>query len=167
MHQSISGSGRREANVPSTTVVSRPGSAAACTDATVDAGRAITWPWVLATVAEVVQPRRAVPSPAPLKALPAEIHRFVTEVARLPEVRCVVIEDIGKEGDDTLHVTTFAGPVSPSVRDAVYDAEMDAIDASPSLRFDFHLRRADEVDGGTPSAKHVFAIWGDLGGESR
>jgi hypothetical protein len=118
-------------------------------------------PWVFRPERSTsVQVREAV-RPRPV---PAELLRFVHAVTGIEGVRCVVIEEFSEA---SLHITTFADPMTEDLRDRVYDAEIAAIEAAPALALDFHLRRADEVHSGTPSSvtgQHIFAVWGTLDG---
>lgn len=90
------------------------------------------------------------------------ILEFGRKVAQVDGVRCIVVEDV--EGQ-IIHFTTFADPLTESIRDAIYAIEANTIDKYPDLVFDFHLRVASEAETGTPTpipGQRFFAVWGGL-----
>ena len=99
-----------------------------------------------------------------MKTVPPCIHSFVRAVTKVTGVRCVVAEE-GEQ--DTVHLTTFADPLTEEARARVYAIEAETIKANSDYVFDFHLRRADEAKatGGTPAGiagAHYFAVWGGI-----
>lgn len=96
-----------------------------------------------------------------ISAAPACVHSFVSAVAGIPGVKCVVAED-GEHG--TVHITTFVEALSEEKRKSIYAVEVETIRANPKLIFDFHVRVAEDVSGslGFISGKHYYAIWGEL-----
>ena len=99
--------------------------------------------------------------PIPFKSVPPCVHGFVKTVAKVAGVRCVVVE----EGENnTIHITTFAEPLTEECREAVYAIEADLVQGNPNLMFDFHLRDADGSRNiaAAISGKHYFAIWGGV-----
>ena len=97
-----------------------------------------------------------------IRSAPPCVDDFVRLVAEVAGVQCIVVED---EASEAIHITTFAAPITDENRAAVYNAECEIVEANPELRFDFHLRRADEVVGkpSSPvSGKHLYAVWGDM-----
>lgn len=157
-----------EAAPSSTTVVRRPTSSQEQeTDdknSEVEATKMqMQWEWKL----ERVQPTRQQP-PRPriveTAMVPDCVHSFVKSVAKIPKVKCVVIED-GEAG--TIHITTFVESATEEVRNQIYAVEADTIHANPNLVFDFHTRRVEEVSGHPAciAGKHYYAIWGELDAE--
>src|SRR5437867_2395722 len=74
----------------------------------------LQWPWPLG---EVSAPRQgSKPVSVTLKPAPPCIHSFVRAVARVPGVKCVIVEE---EEQNTVHVTTFAAPLTDDVRERV------------------------------------------------
>lgn len=97
---------------------------------------------------------------------PPCVHDFVRAAAKIKGVQCIVVE----EGDlRTVHITTFAEPLTEEVEAEIYKAEVDLILANPNLRFDFHSRRAAEAKGGLKlsAGQHYFGIWGSLDAGAR
>jgi hypothetical protein len=120
----------------------------------------LEWGWRLGPVISVPAQK---PPPQKIEALtaPACVHSFVRAVARIPEVKCVVVED--GEGR-TVHITTFVEGLTEEKRNEIYAVEAETIHANPNLVFDFHVRAAEEVSGNLASisGKHYYAIWGEL-----
>jgi hypothetical protein len=112
-----------------------------------------------------------IPPPAPLPEVKSlyphpmvypAIEQFVKKAAKIPGIKCMVIEEA--EGQ-IVHVSTFAEPVNDELRDAIYSLEAATINAFPDIVFDFHLRLASEVDGGTPipvPGQRYYAVWGQV-----
>ena len=149
----------------STTIVRRPVAITpAETDekssALVEASK-LEWGWRLGPVISVPAPKPPPQKIEPLGMAPACIHSFVRAVARIPEVKCVVIED--GEGH-TVHITTFVEGLTEEKRREIYAVEAETIYTNPNLVFDFHVRVAEEVSGNLASisGKHYYAIWGEL-----
>lgn len=95
------------------------------------------------------------------------VNAFVSKVAQITGVKCIVVEDV--EGK-IFHLSTFATPLTEETRRAIYEAEATLIDSYPTLIFDFHLRDAGETIGLTPIAipgQQFFAVWGDLDANTR
>jgi hypothetical protein len=120
----------------------------------------LEWRWRLGPAISVPAQK---PLPQKIEALtaPACVHSFVRAVARIPEVKCVVVED--GEGH-TVRITTFVERLTEEKRREIYAVEAETIYANPNLVFDFHVRVAEEVSGNLASisGKHYYAIWGEL-----
>jgi hypothetical protein len=123
----------------------------------------LQWEWKL----ERVQPIRQQTSPPRIvetAIVPDCVHSFVKSVAKIPTVKCVIVED-GEAG--TVHITTFVENPNEEIRNKIYAVEAETIQANPNLVFDFHTRRAEEVSGNPASiaGKHYYAIWCELDAE--
>jgi len=121
----------------------------------------LEWRWKLGPAISI--PAQKPPPSQKIEALtaPACVHSFVRAVARIPGVKCVVVED--GEGR-TVHITTFVEGLTEDKRTEIYGIEAETIYANPNLVFDFHVRVAEEVSGSLASisGKHYYAIWGEL-----
>jgi len=148
---------------PNLTIVAREQRGTATIEAG-DSGQEMKWPWIISPVenprlvrtpTEPVSRACAVPPPF--------VSTFVRAVAKVPGVKCIVVED--SENHRTVHVTVFVDPLTEDARSAVYAIERDTIDANPNLAFDFHVRRADETSGKTPAlaaSDYYFVVWGAI-----
>jgi hypothetical protein len=104
-----------------------------------------------------------------LSTLPPCVHEFVRTVANIPGVQCIVAEEAEHR---TVHLSTFADPLTEETERLIYQAEMDLIFSNPNLRFDFHTRRASEAKGelNLSARQHYFGyfgVWGSLDAKSR
>jgi hypothetical protein len=126
----------------------------------------IHWEWKLQPVSPLlvvnVPPRREFETVS----VPTPVHAFVRSVAKIPMVKCVVVED-GEGG--SVHITTFVDGLTDELRNEIYAVEIETIQENPNQIFDFHVRRAEEVSGSPASisGKHYYAIWGDLDADRR
>jgi hypothetical protein len=87
------------------------------------------------------------------------LDRFIERLHSVREVLAVVIENGPIE--QHLHVTVFGLPVSEQVRESVYAAERDLMDAFPMKTFDFHLRQPEIIDGkpDIPASSYALLFW--------
>jgi hypothetical protein len=111
---------------------------------------------------EVLTPlKKEPPQKFEISAPPPYVHSFVSAVAAIPGIKCVVAE-YGEQG--AVSITTFAETLTEEKRSRIYAVEVETIRANPKVVFDFHVRVAEEVSGsvGFVSGKHYFAIWGEL-----
>jgi len=135
---------------------------------TVDSGVEVSrmeWKWKLGSItpAAIFKRPRKVETVA---SVPSAVHAFVRSVAKIPRVKCVVVED--GEGR-SVHITTFVEQVTDELRKNIYAVEVNTIQENPNHVFDFHVRNANEVSGKPESisGKHYYAIWGELDAERR
>ena len=150
-----------EKNSPaSINIVSPPTSHGNVVDSSGQARPILEHPWRLSRVGERV-PIKVERQVMNFKPVPPCIHDFVTAVAGISGVQCVIVED-GEQ--DTIHVTTFARSITDALREAVYALEVETIRRNPNLAFDFHLRSSDGTHDTSSlvSGKHYFAIWGGI-----
>ncbi len=139
----------------------RPGVLVAETEKTMGASKETKSQW---TVSNVSLPPPHIYSHAPVMwqgSHPA-INEFVTKASQVAGIQCIVVEDVDGQ---IFHVTTFAEPFTEDARSAIYEIEAQTIRAFPTIIFDFHLRRASETEGGTPTpvpGQNFFAVWGSL-----
>jgi hypothetical protein len=102
--------------------------------------------------------------------VPAEdnpaVIEFVRRVFEVEGIRCVVAEKV----EGVIQITTFAYPLTEDLQDAIYNLEDEALDQSPEIILDFHLRNAQINLGSTPvatGAEQSFSVWGNLDANSR
>ena len=152
-------------DAPTTTTIIRP-SPADLVDQTGEEhsdaeGLEFRWNWVIKKLKLPPARRTQVVPEVMTRVAPTCVHEFVKAVAKIPGVRCVVVEDA--EGR-AVHITSFVANLSDKIRESIYAIEGETILTNPNLTFDFHVRRAEEVSGSPAgiSGKHYYAIWGDL-----
>jgi hypothetical protein len=84
---------------------------------------------------------------------------LITALSPVSEVLAIIAEPI--EDHHAIHITVFATPLTDSVRDTIYSAELSVIDKFQSMAFDFHVREPERVDGSVviPPAPYALVLW--------
>lgn len=143
----------------STTIVRRPSSIPLVESD--DKSSVVEVDWILSPIHQIPKVDVAQQRRYEVQTAPVCVHSFVKAVARIPKVKCVIVED--GEGH-TVHITTFVEHPTDEIRNEIYTVEVETIRENPNLVFDFHVRHAEEVSGSPASisGKHYYAIWGDL-----
>src|SRR5437899_1071323 len=99
----------------SLTIVSGPANqpAGQATKGSEGRGTELRWEWTLEPTVPLSRPQ---PEFVPFHPVPPCVHDFITAVAQVAGVQCVVVEESEQHA---IHITTFARPLTDDVRERV------------------------------------------------